>query len=227
MEWAIVLAASYLLGSVPSGYLMGKLLLGIDIRHYGSGNIGGSNVWRTIGPWAGMVVVLTDMAKGAAAVALARWLELGTLGEVLAGLAAMAGHNWSLYLGFSGGRGVDTALGALVLLSWETVLLGAALWALLLVLTRDHPLSVFITALTLPAFALVVREPSTTVLGCAALVGVYLVRRLQGSAHPGPAGTPRSQVLLNRLLWDRDIRDREQWLSRRLGQSDRQETQRR
>jgi glycerol-3-phosphate acyltransferase PlsY len=101
--WAL---AAYLLGSVPTAYLAGRLTKGIDIRDYGSGNVGGANALATIGLRAGILVALVDVGKGALAVGLARWLGETEAVAAAAAVAVTAGHNWSVFLGFTGGRGV-------------------------------------------------------------------------------------------------------------------------
>lgn len=115
MAWKFLLAAAiaYLLGSVPWGLVVTQVARGIDVRKYGSGNIGMANVLRTAGGRLAAVVVVLDMAKGVAAVLLARWLTGSVWGEVAAGLLSLAGHNWSVFLGFKGGRGVNTGAGGL------------------------------------------------------------------------------------------------------------------
>ncbi|HHY59155.1 MAG TPA: glycerol-3-phosphate acyltransferase, partial [Clostridia bacterium] len=101
--WSAVIG--YLVGSIPIGFLVVRQLYRIDIRRYGSGNIGFTNVFRTAGLAPGLVVLAGDILKGVLAVLLGRWLGGETAG-MLGGLAAIAGHNWSLFLRFSGGRGV-------------------------------------------------------------------------------------------------------------------------
>src|SRR3990170_1524907 len=108
---AIIMAA-YLIGAIPFGVLIGRLK-GINVQNYGSGRTGTTNVLRTLGAWAALVVLVADVAKGALPV-LGAHLILHSPGvEVGAGLAAMIGHNWSIYIGFRGGRGVATGLGGL------------------------------------------------------------------------------------------------------------------
>ncbi len=132
-----VIALGYLLGSVPFGLLLGKLR-GVDIREYGSGKPGATNVLRTLGPKFGILVLLGDVAKGAVPVLAARFL-LGPGGEVAAGVAAIVGHNWPVYLKFQGGRGVSTSLGALAAMSWPISLLAPvclAVFAIVVALSR-------------------------------------------------------------------------------------------
>ena len=124
-----VVLIGYLLGSIPFGLLISKRSSKIDIRQYGSGKIGGTNVLRTVGKKAAVLVVILDASKGALAVVLAEliigrsYLVLGDFGlgvlvaKVLAALAAIVGHNWSVFLKFHGGRGVATFMGGLIALS--------------------------------------------------------------------------------------------------------------
>ena len=110
------LLLAYLVGSIPTAYIFGKLFRGIDIRQYGSGNIGATNVFRVLGKGPGIIVLLFDIAKGVVATALVPQLfHLNqTLFFVLLGLAAVAGHNWTIFLSFKGGKGMATSLGVLI-----------------------------------------------------------------------------------------------------------------
>lgn len=117
-------AIAYLLGSLPTGYLAGRLLKGIDIREHGSKSTGATNVLRTLGKWPASAVLVVDVLKGVAAIALVRELHLG-LGAsdglpwavCLAGLAALLGHSRSVWLGFTGGKSAATGLGVLLAMS--------------------------------------------------------------------------------------------------------------
>jgi acyl phosphate:glycerol-3-phosphate acyltransferase len=124
MWWMILLAAliGYLIGSVPMGYLVIKIAKGEDIRQHGSGRTGGTNALRAGGTVAGLLTMIGDALKGYCAVALARLVigpevlatNLGTVSTAMAGLAAVCGHNWSLYLGFKGGAGTGPNIGATI-----------------------------------------------------------------------------------------------------------------
>ena len=111
---ALFVVGSYMLGAVPSAYLVARWKRGIDIRQVGSRNVGGSNLRVPVGTWATITVGLLDIAKGALPVWLGQRAGLGDPGAILAGLAAVAGHNWSPWLGFQGGRGIATSLGVLL-----------------------------------------------------------------------------------------------------------------
>ena len=116
LQYAVVILAGYLLGSIPTGYIVGRMK-GIDVTEYGSGRIGGTNVLRSAGRWPFVVTAAGDVAKGVAAVLLGRAL-LGTeLAAALAGIAAVTGHNWSIFIGFRGGAGTGTYMGGFLMLS--------------------------------------------------------------------------------------------------------------
>ena len=117
MNEVLAIIIGYLLGSIPSAFIVTRLIKGGDIRRMGGGNVGGLNVFREVGLWAGLAVGLIDFGKGAAAVAVAMWgLDAPDAYVVLAGLAAVVGHNWMIWLKFSGGKGMGAAMGALIVL---------------------------------------------------------------------------------------------------------------
>ena len=117
MTIVLLLLASYLLGALPFGLLMAKLVRGIDVRRYGSGSTGMTNVLRTIGVVPALIVLALDAGKGIVAVFLAKYLEVGLPVEAAAALAALVGHNWSVFIRFQGGKGTATGVGALCALS--------------------------------------------------------------------------------------------------------------
>ena len=117
MTIALLVLFSYLLGALPFGLLMAKLVKGIDVRRYGSGSTGMTNVLRTIGVVPALIVLALDAGKGIVAVFLARYLEAGLPVEATAALAALVGHNWSVFIRFHGGKGTATGVGALCALS--------------------------------------------------------------------------------------------------------------
>jgi len=119
--FAAIIVGGYLLGSVPFGLLLGKLY-GVDVRKYGSGKTGATNVFRVLGAKAGVPAFIADVAKGAIPVIAARFV-LGPRGEVAAAVAVIVGHNWPVYLKFRGGRGVAPSLGGLAAMSWPVSLL--------------------------------------------------------------------------------------------------------
>ncbi len=116
-QYSAVLPLAYLLGSISWGYMLLRWKMGVDVRDYGSGRTGMSNVLRTGGGKAAVVVLTLDIAKGVLAVVMARVIIGTTTAEVLAGLIALSGHNWPVFLQFKGGRGILTALGCLVIMT--------------------------------------------------------------------------------------------------------------
>jgi len=110
-------AAGYLIGSIPVGVILGRLLRNTDVREHGSGSMGTTNVLRTVGPAAAGLTFALDTAKGAAAVAAARRLGAGEAGQAAAALGAMVGHSWPLFARFRGGKAVATAFGGILMIS--------------------------------------------------------------------------------------------------------------
>ena len=138
IEFVAVVIGSYLIGSIPSGLIIGKLRR-VDIREYGSGNIGTTNVLRTLGARYGALVLIADVFKGVIAVLLARYIIGTPMGEMGAGFAAVAGHDWSLFLKFKGGRGVATSLGGILPLAmWAPLaaVAGVVIFVAIIALTR-------------------------------------------------------------------------------------------
>lgn len=117
MEYALALPSAYLLGSISWGLIAGRVRRGIDVRDYGSGSTGSTNVLRTLGPVTAIIVLLADVAKGVTAVLLAKVLIGTALSEAIAGLLVIAGHNWPLFSRFHGGRGMTVSVGALAVMS--------------------------------------------------------------------------------------------------------------
>ena len=152
----IAVVLGYLLGSIPTAYITTRLATGKDVRQLGGGNVGGLNVYREIGLFPAAVVSIVDLAKGAAAVAIAQWLLDVSLPYVLAAaLAAVVGHNWMVWLKFSGGKGMGAAIGALfVLLPLYGYPLGLAFFfgviLIPFVITRNVALSMGAGLLSLP-----------------------------------------------------------------------------
>ena len=152
----IAVVLGYLLGSIPSAYIVTRLALGRDVRQLGGGNVGGLNVYREVGLLPAAVVAIVDLGKGAAAVAIAYWLLDVSLPFVLAAaLAAVVGHNWMLFLKFSGGKGMGPAIGGLfVLLPLYGYSLGLAFFFavvfILFIITRNVAMSMGVGLLSLP-----------------------------------------------------------------------------
>jgi glycerol-3-phosphate acyltransferase PlsY len=156
MNEALAIVIGYLLGSIPSAYIITRLVKGEDIRRLGGGNVGGLNVFREVGLLPALAVGAVDLGKGAAAVAVARWgLDVPDAYVLLAALASVIGHNWMVWLKFSGGKGMGVTIGALLVLfpvCGHPLGLGifAAFVIIPLIFTRNIALSMFLGLLALP-----------------------------------------------------------------------------
>lgn len=194
LAWAGVLIAGYLLGAIPTGFMAGKLLRGVDVREIGSGSSGATNVLRTLGVKAGVAVFLVDLGKGAAAAALGQAL-LGTpLAAAAAGLSGVAGHNWPVYLRFRGGRGVTPFFGGLLFLSWPVALIGGAVAFAIIGLTRYVSLGSLLGALAtaaITALLLASGRVPLELLAYAAAGGLIIIFQHRGNISRLLAGRER------------------------------------
>lgn len=136
ISWVGVLIAAYLIGSIPSGVVIGRVFKGVDVRKHGSGNIGATNALRILGVKESLLVLVSDFAKGMIAVLLARLVIESYSAEALAALAAIVGHNWSIFIGFSGGKGVSTSMGALTMMAPPVAFVCLLLFVLVVAISR-------------------------------------------------------------------------------------------
>ena len=199
---AVASVAAYLIGSMPAGYLAGRLLRGIDIREHGSKSTGATNVLRTLGKWPALVVLLVDVLKGAAAVVFARWFcswlsttpaTSGTLDWApwvvcLAGLAVLLGHSRSVWLNFTGGKSAATGLGVLLAMSWPVGLGAATAFAVVLAISRIVSLSSMLAALTAIVLVCGMEQPLPYRLLVIA-GGIYVIARHRANIQRLLAGT--------------------------------------
>ena len=235
MELALLYVYSYLIGAVPIAYLIGRLVKGIDVRQYGSGNVGGTNVFYSVGRWWVIPLGFFDVfVKGASPI----WigivlLDLGVKGPsggstinyvfgferssmALAGasLLSIAGHNWSIFLKFQGGRGLAVASGAFSAIAFYQLwiyIVGSLLgWYFF----RSSAVVILISLIFLPLWTFLMGQSTIIIWYCFGVLGLVALKRLTSNWTPLPKGMPVSAVLLNRLLRDRDIANREEWMSR-------------
>ena len=159
--WLLPLAG-YLLGSIPFGYLIVRLTRGTDVRASGSGNIGATNVNRVAGAGAGLATLLLDAGKGYLAVWLAGRMTGGEVAWMAAaGLAAVVGHLYPVWLGFRGGKGVATAVGVFVPLCWMAVAAAAVVWVVVVSIWRYVSLASVVAAAVLPVCTYLLYAPGT------------------------------------------------------------------
>jgi glycerol-3-phosphate acyltransferase PlsY len=202
---------AYLLGSIPTSYIASRLLKGIDIRSYGSGVSSGSNVWHSVSRGAGVVVVTFDILKGIVPVAISYYvLEFPLWAAGIVALAVMAGHSWSIFLRFSGGRGLATMMGTLIVLVPLAVLVFVVIMLLGLLLLKNSPVSMLLGVAATPFVSLGLGKPPGLTLCMFGMVLLLIIRRLLAESTIPPGEWKR--VMIYRLLLDRDTRDREAWI---------------
>jgi glycerol-3-phosphate acyltransferase PlsY len=213
LEGAAVVAIGYLIGAVPVAYLTGRLMRGIDIREYGSGNLGPSNVWQNVSKPATIPVGLIEIGQATAGILIAKSLDQGLDVQVLAGIAALGAHNWCPFLSLDGGRGVGFAIGFMLVLSWPA--LGAFIViALAGVLLRAVPQLVGLAVLSAPCWAAVAGQDPAIVAGLAGVAALIMIKRVFGNDVTALLRARGGEVFFNRLLFDRDTRERETWVRR-------------
>jgi glycerol-3-phosphate acyltransferase PlsY len=172
----LFVAASYLVGAIPFGLLATRAATGRDVRKEGSGNIGASNVFRVAGPAVAAVVLALDMLKGAVVIWAARRLAFDPVVAAAAGVAAIAGHNWSVFLRGGGGKGIATSYGVLLALSPLAGGIAAVLWILVAVVTRYASLASLLGMLSVPVVMWVAREPADRLVLGVIIVGLAFYR---------------------------------------------------
>ena len=213
------IALAYLLGSVPVAYLTGRATKGIDLRERGSGNAGASNVWQSVSKWLVVPVGLAQIGQGLGAVLIARALDGGDGVQAACGVAAVLANDWNPWLrltsprrAFGGGRGIGTMIGVLLVLSPAALVVFAVI-SIAGVAVKAAPQAVAVALIATPVAALAAGQPGVIVMSCAALASIALLKRVLANGAPD-ASSPRPRVWLNRLLLDRDIRDRDAWVRR-------------
>lgn len=215
---------AYVAGTVPTAYLIARLVKRVDIRNYGSGNVGGSNLFYHVGKcWVVVLGVFDVLVKGSTPIWVGRYvlgLEL-SLWLAAAPLLAVIGHNWSPYLKFQGGRGVSVVGGSLLALSplllAVFIAVAVAGWAV----TRASGVWVLISLALLPLWAVLLPQWGLTgndqyVISwyCVGLLILVVIKRLLSNWTPLYEGLPRRKVLFNRLFLDRDVDSHTDWVRR-------------
>ena len=184
----LLLAIGYLLGSMPNGYLAGRWLKGIDLRQCGSGSTGATNVLRNVGKAPALVVFLLDVGKGALAVLLAKSFGLNDWVQVLAGLAALAGHIWPVWLGWKGGKAVATGLGMFLGLAWPVGLACFGLFMAVISISRIVSLSSVVASISLPVL-MVLSGASGASISVSLVANVMVLWRHRSNIERLIAGT--------------------------------------
>ena len=225
-QFVLLAIGAYLLGSVPAAYLAVRWSRGVDIRKTGTGKVGAANVLSTGSKWLAIPVSIFDIGKGALTVWIAQLLGLGAAQQATVGIITIIGHNWPIFLRFKGGRGVFTSLGVITMLSpWLGLII---LLPYLLAPFRQLAFGVFLGFVSLPFFSWFLSQPLgidpeprfAITMGMVAISVMGLFKRLIAPRTDLSESVPLWQLLVTRILFDRDILDRKVWISRMAPQVD-------
>ena len=201
IAFIISVVASYLVGAIPTSFIFARALKGLDIRQVGSKNAGATNVFRSVGKMAGIATLIIDILKGVLVVTLMAQFIYAFVGDVdydffqvFLGFAAVCGHVWPIWLGFRGGKGVSTSVGALLAISWLAVLFGVVVWVTVFLLTRYVSAASLAAAVMLP-FGHIISGATrhhavvTPTLGLLVLLSALVVYRHRSNIQRLRAGT--------------------------------------
>jgi len=217
--WIIMVAAGYLLGSIPASLLIAKTR-GIDLRREGTYQVGAGNVWRTASHRLGLTVGIYDFCKGAALVLYSFWLGLDPTQQLAVGIAVVVGHNWPLFLKFHGGRGIATSGGVILVMPFvnSSPIWGVMAYLVILVgamlVYRSSPVAILIGVTIQPIVTAATGGAFSLTMAYLALLILVIIKRLTAQASKESADVPFWQLMMNRLIWDRDITDRAAWVAR-------------
>jgi glycerol-3-phosphate acyltransferase PlsY len=220
--WIILIICAYLVGSIPSSYLVARSH-GIDLRRHGTFQVGGGNVWRTTSRKLGLIVGIFDFIKGILMVWIAYLQGLDAGQQLAVGLAAIIGHNWPVFLRFHGGRGIATLLGIVIVLPifnvnnvspWPSVIAVGCV-VVITVIIRSSPLPVFFGAASLSLTTWLFGGETAVIMVYLAAFLIIVIKRLTAQPSTEAISISRSRLFLNRLLFDRDIADRTAWVNRK------------
>jgi len=165
MKIVLVIIICYVLGSIPFGYIVGKLFKKMDIREYGSGNIGATNAFRILGPSLASLVVIGDIGKGILSIYLVQYLNIDNLFILtIAGLAVICGHDWSIFLGFKGGKGIATTFGVIFVLNPIISFLGLIVWGVVVIATRYVSLASIFAVISFFILTILFKQPYEYIL---------------------------------------------------------------
>ncbi|MBI5188294.1 MAG: glycerol-3-phosphate 1-O-acyltransferase PlsY [Nitrospirae bacterium] len=188
MKIVLLIIFAFILGSIPFGVIIAKIK-GVDLKKIGSGNIGATNVLRSLGKGPAAITLLGDVLKGTAAVAIGRYFGLELFYEGLVGLSAIFGHNFSIFLGFKGGKGVATSIGVIALYAPQTALFTLIIWLAVVLITRYSSMGALVSFGLLPVNMAIF--DSKEKLPVAILITVFIVIRHRENIRRLIDGTER------------------------------------
>ncbi len=221
-KFLILIVSAYLFGSIPLSYLVARAR-GVDLRKQGTQQTGGSNLWHTTSRTLGVLVGAFDLLKGAFMVYCAWLWGLDAGLQIFIGLGAIIGHNWPVFLRFHGGRGIATTIGIIILtpiLNRDVI----TFWPLIgcvavgigsVIFFRRTPVPVLLAFITMPIVSAAVLEPTLVATGYTAILLIAIIKRLVAQASTEKQQVSLGELLLNRFLFDRDIRNRADWVHRK------------
>lgn len=220
IEFILLILGTYIISSFPLAYFIAKWSRGIDLREYGSGNVGMSNLMKFTSPLLAFPTIIFDIGKGALMVWVAQFLGFDYSQQAIVGVVAVIGHNWPVFLGFSGGRGILAALGVILALpSINGIFPWSAIIALLItgisvITIHNAPVGVLVALISLPLVSWAFSQPLPFTLGFVAIALISIIRRLTAPRFDISASVPTGQLLINRFFFDRDIKDARTWVNR-------------
>jgi glycerol-3-phosphate acyltransferase PlsY len=185
-----LIAVAFVLGSIPFGIITAKAK-GIDLKKVGSGNIGATNVLRSLGKWPAILTLLGDILKGTLAVAIGKYAGVEPIFEGFIGMSAILGHNFSIFLGFRGGKGVATSIGVLLFYVPYGALLTVIIWAVVVLFTKYSSLGAIVSFTLLPLNVLLIHSQDTTKFFVSLLISVFIIIRHQDNIRRLMKGTER------------------------------------
>jgi acyl phosphate:glycerol-3-phosphate acyltransferase len=186
----ILLVLAFVLGSIPFGIITAKVK-GVDLKKVGSGNIGATNVLRSLGKWPAILTLLGDILKGTLAVAIGKYSGVEPLYEGLIGMSAILGHNFSIFLGFRGGKGVATSLGVLFIYIPHVAVITLLIWIVVVLITKYSSLGAIVSFALLPLNVLLINFQDKTKLFISVLISFFILIRHQENIKRLIAGTER------------------------------------
>lgn len=196
LSYIIVIFLSYVIGSIPSGLILGKTLWHVDLRQHGSKNIGATNAWRTLGKLPGFIVFVADLLKGMLSVYLGMMLVGSSTAMIIGGIMAIVGHSLSLFLKFKGGKGVATGLGVLIMLMPSISAIVFLVWLIVVLISKYVSLGSIIAAVLVPVCAFIMGLSfDFVVFGIVAAVFVIyrhksnIIRLMNGTENKIKAGS--------------------------------------
>lgn len=210
----LLVVSAYIVGSIPTSFILTKLIAKKDLRTFGTGATTTSNASHAVGAWIAPIIGVLDIIKGAALVWVAQAIGpeqgQGLAQQMAIGIASVGGHNWSMFMGFKGGRGLSPVIGVLLALARVELVLFLMTALLGILLSNNIPLFMGLAMVLLPVWSGTLEQPRAIITGNAILALLIFMKRVMGDSKPKGG----ARVYVYRLLFDRDTKNREAWVDR-------------